>query len=43
MNADDTREDKYFDGFDDTELHTILERQEKVIQFQKSNKDRLCI
>ena len=35
MNVDDTKEDLYFEGFNPSDLQKILERQKKVIEYQK--------
>ena len=47
MKVDDTKEDLYFEGFNPSDLQKILERQKKVIEFQKNNKEKdllsICI
>ena len=47
MKVDDTKEDLYFEGFNPSGLQKILERQKKVIEFQKNNKEKdlfsICI
>ena len=41
MNVDDSKEDLYFEGFEPPELQKILERQKKVIEDQKKNKQKI--
>ena len=47
MNVDDTKEDLYFEGFNPSDLQKILDRQKKVIEYQKKNKQKqlfsICI
>ena len=47
MKVDDTKEDLYFEGFNPSDLQKILDRQKKVIEFQKNNKENslfsICI
>ena len=47
MKVIDTKEDLYFEGFNPSDLQKILERQKKVIEFQKNNKEKdlfsICI
>ena len=47
MKVDDTKEDLYFEGFKPSDLQKILERQKKVIELQKNNKEKdlfsICI
>ena len=47
MKVDDTKEDLYFEGFNPSDLQNILDKQKKVIEFQKKNKQKdlfsICI
>ena len=47
MKVDDTKEDLFFEGFNPSDLHKILERQKKVMEFQKNNREKdlfsICI
>ena len=40
MKVDDAKEDLYFEGFNPSDLQKTLERQKKVIEFQKNNKEK---
>ena len=40
MKVDDTKEDLYFEGFNPADLQKILDKQTRVVEFQKKNKKR---